>query len=102
MVPPLDLKSIGDTQLLGITLHDISNIYLYNVIWACPTIQIGVSCATHILICYVRTFSHLINIKFGLFLRLLDVASDKSFALSSTLILEIIRPDEVISANDRR
>ncbi|PSV34623.1 hypothetical protein C9J46_21350, partial [Photobacterium sp. GB-36] len=38
--------------LFVITLHDISNIYLYKVAWACPTLRIGVGFATHILICY--------------------------------------------------
>ncbi len=47
--------------LFGITLHDISNIYLYKVAWACPTLRIGVGYATHILIRYVFLLTTIIE-----------------------------------------
>nr|WP_318463423.1 hypothetical protein [Photobacterium leiognathi] len=48
----LTLDNKDNARLLFvITLHDISNIYLYKEAWACPTLRIGVGFATHILIC---------------------------------------------------
>ncbi len=41
-------------SIFDITLHDISNIYLYKVAWACLTLWRDLGYATHILIYYMR------------------------------------------------